>query len=846
MVMVSPWKRALLCSGLLGAVLLMALSLRPANRALAQTPGPVVGAPASPTRVDLRKVQPGESRPRPAKPFLHPQGQAKLDEEKAAAESLGPGTGIQHAAVAAAAAGPLTPTTGTGFDGINSAESACGCYPPDGAIAVGPNHVVAAVNTAFKIWNKSGGLLAGPIALGSFFNANPNCLANDSDPSADYDAAAGRFILETLTYDSAYNSSMCIAVSLTGDPTGSWFVYAFPVTPANDLLDFPHIAIGSDAIYLAGNQFQNGSTFTGAQVYAYNKSQMYAGQPAASLSYNVGNNAAGHAADTLYPARAVGTAGTAYFTAADNCNCSSISLWKWSTPFGTSSFTLQGGVTVTAYSQPPNALQPGSRAGTINTNDTRELGAHWFNGTVYGAHTIGCNPGLGTVACVQWHQLGNLDGAPTLVQQGTLAGDGQYRFYPNLAVNSSGDMTLGYAYSSSTEYAGIRYTGRLAGDPAGTLQPEGVVKPGEASVNGGRYGDYAGEVVDPDGCTVWHFEEYAKSGYLWGTWAGSFRFTGCVAAPTPDFSIAASPASQTVTAGASTSYTATLTAVNGYSSSVNLSLSGLPVGATGTFNPTSVVPTTSGATSTLSVATSTSTPAGTYTLTITGTGTDAAATKHSTTVTLVVTAPDFSIAASPASQTVTAGASTSYTATLTAVNGYSSSVNLSVSGLPAGATPTFVPNPVTPTPSPGATSTLSVATSTSTPAGTYMLTITGTGTDTAVTKHSTSVTLVVNSASTGDFSLSASPSTQTIGRGGSTSYTVTVAPSGGFGGAVTLSVSGLPSRTSGNFSPNPTTTSTSTLTIKTNRKTPTGSYTLTITGTSGGLTHTVHVTLVVN
>jgi hypothetical protein len=64
----------------------------------------------------------------------------------------------------------------------------------------------------------------------------------------------------------------------------------------------------------------------------------------------------------------------------------------------------------------------------------------------------------------------------------------------------------------------------LATDTLGTLQPEAVLVAGQANINGGRYGDYAGEVIDPDGCTAWHFEEYAKSGYLWGTWVGSFRF----------------------------------------------------------------------------------------------------------------------------------------------------------------------------------------------------------------------------------------------------------------------------------------------------------------------------------
>jgi hypothetical protein len=94
------------------------------------------------------------------------------------------------------------------------------------------------------------------------------------------------------------------------------------------------------------------------------------------------------------------------------------------------------------------------------------------------------------------------------------------------------------------------------------------------------------------------------------------------------------------------------------------------------------------------------------------------------------------------------------------------------------------------------------------------------------------------------FSLSASPTSQTVVRGSGTSYAVTITPANGFNGQVNLSVSGLPGRSSASFSPDPA-TSASTLTLQTNRKTRTGAYQLTITGTSGGITQTTTVTLAV-
>src|SRR5207249_138652 len=94
-----------------------------------------------------------------------------------------------------------------------------------------------------------------------------------------------------------------------------------------------------------------------------------------------------------------------------------------------------------------------------------------------------------------------------------------------------------------------------------------------------------------------------------------------------------------------------------------------------------------------------------------------------------------------------------------------------------------------------------------------------------------------------DFTLSASPSSRNVPPGTSTSYTVTINPTGGFADPVSLSVTGLPAGASGSFAPNPTTTS-SALSVTTSTSTPAGTYTATITGTSGTLTHATTVTLV--
>jgi len=327
------------------------------------------------------------------------------------------------------------------------------------------------------------------------------------------------------------------------------------------------------------------------------------------------------------------------------------------------------------------------------------------------------------MTCVQWYQLGNLDQpAPTLLSHNTIGSPDQNRYFPSLAVDSNGTLALGYAYSSSTDYAGVRYTGD------GTLGGEGVLRAGLGPVDGTRYGDYADTAVDPhDHLTIWHFEEYAadpRGSGTWGTWIGAFQVSSPV--PAADFSLGASPGSQTVLPGASPSYTVTMSAINGFSGSVALSVSGLPSGASASFSPGAISATSP--TSTLTVATSAATRGGVYTLTITATG---GGITHSTSVTLTVM--DFSVSVSPSSQTVRRGGSTSYTVTVSSINGYSSPVTFALSPLPLGVTASGLPSTATPP----ASFTLSIKTSSNTPKQqTYTLTIraTGAGANTTLTR----------------------------------------------------------------------------------------------------------------
>jgi hypothetical protein len=202
----------------------------------------------------------------------------------------------------------------------------------------------------------------------------------------------------------------------------------------------------------------------------------------------------------------------------------------------------------------------------------------------------------------------------------------------------------------------------------------------------------------------------------------------------------------------------------------------------------------------------------------------------------VVSGPNYTLSASPSSLTVTQGSSGSSTITVTPSGGFTGSVSLSTSALPSGVTASFGTNPTT------GTSVVTLTASSTATTGTTSVTITGTS---GTLSHTTSISLTVNATATPNFSLSASPSSLTVKQGTSGSSTITVTPSGGFTGSVTLSNSALPSGVTASFGTNPTTGS-SVLTFTASSTATTGTSTITVTGTSGTLTHTTTVSLTIS
>jgi hypothetical protein len=289
----------------------------------------------------------------------------------------------------------------------------------------------------------------------------------------------------------------------------------------------------------------------------------------------------------------------------------------------------------------------------------------------------------------------------------------------------------------------------------------------------------------------------------------------------PDFSLAATPDTQTVVAGDSTNYTVTLGALNGFSNQVTLSMNVIEA-STGITSVFSSNPVTPPATPTMKIKTTGATVPATYHLVVTGTYSSLV---HKDTVALIVNpAPDFTIAANPDTQQVIAGNGVNYNVILLSQHGFSSPCTLTTSGLPAGATAGFNPNPATPSD----TSIMTVNTTLHvTPAGTYKITITAT--QQSKIQKSTDVYLVVKIP---DFTVDATPETLAIRQGEQGNYNVALTALNSFSSPCTLTVSGLPANVTGGFTPAQLTPpGASTLTITAGLTAVIGKYPLIITGT---------------
>jgi subtilase family serine protease len=313
----------------------------------------------------------------------------------------------------------------------------------------------------------------------------------------------------------------------------------------------------------------------------------------------------------------------------------------------------------------------------------------------------------------------------------------------------------------------------------------------------------------------------------WGTPAGQNLINDLTkTAAAPSFGLSAAPSTVTAPAGSSTTSTITIVPHNGFSSSVALTLVGLPTGVTGAFNPSS-----SSTSSQVTLTVSSGTAPGNYTISAHGVSGNLTA---SAVLTLQVTAASsFTVQATPTAVSVIQGAGGTASIAILSANGFSGAVNLAIAGLPSGVTAGFSPS------STATASTLTFTASASAASGPATVTVTGTSGN---LKATAAITLTVTAPPA--FTMQASAATVSVVQGASATDTLTITPKSGFSGKVTLSATGLPSGVTATFNP-ATTATTSTVTFTAAPSATASAASVTLTGTQNAAATSVAIALTV-
>jgi subtilase family serine protease len=464
---------------------------------------------------------------------------------------------------------PLTPLIASPAFTVEGVGNINGVLPPDTNGDVGPNDYVQWVNLSFAVYSKGTStsppaLLYGPAAGDTLWTGfgGPCESTNNGDPVVRYDHLADRWVMSQLALPNDFLGIVllppfyqCVAVSATPDPLGPYYRYQFSFDKLND---YPKLGVWPDAYYMTMNQFSAPSLqFAGQGVVAFDRASMLLGLPASMVYFDLSSvdmNLGGMLPSDLDgPAPPAGTPN--FYVQVDDdawgySPVDQLQIWRfhvdWSNP-PASTFTHAASLptapfdsNLCGYAQ--NCIpQPGTSVSLDALADRlmyrlqyRNFGSH---DSLVVNHTVDVD---GTDhAGIRWYEVRDPNGSPVIYQQGSYAPDGDNRWMGSAAMDSAGNMAIGFSVSSAVTYPSIRYTGRLATDPLGTLsqgETELMTGSGVQTDSSGRWGDYSMMTIDPaDDCTFWYTQEYyaaTTDAAGWRTRIGAFSFPACTPSST--------------------------------------------------------------------------------------------------------------------------------------------------------------------------------------------------------------------------------------------------------------------------------------------------------------------------
>jgi len=400
---------------------------------------------------------------------------------------------------------------GNGFDGLGQTESGS-FIPPDVQIAAGPNHLFEMVNSQGKIWNKEGVSITS-ISLTSFFLTNP--LGSDPvDPKIFYDNLSNRWFASALVIDA---SSVGVAVSVTDDPTATWLIYNIPYT-TGDCPDQPKIGVNDDKFVVSTNIFSNfcgsfggGTTFTGAHLFLFDKSEMFSGN-----IINFQQFGPYFTKFAITPAQTMSTSSSLFLVSVNDLIDNMVDVFSITGSVPTASLTIVSLPIQTSMS-PPFGVQAGT-SNLINTGDNRIQDADWFEGNLWFASNDDCVPSgdIQSRSCLHLVQIDT--SIPSVTQDFQLGANGFYYFFPSISMDSNGGLGIVFGFSSPLSFPSIAVTSQPMGSAPNTVENSILLKQGTAFNPTSRYGDYFGAALDPTISSRIFVGGQFHDASAWSTW----------------------------------------------------------------------------------------------------------------------------------------------------------------------------------------------------------------------------------------------------------------------------------------------------------------------------------------
>lgn len=401
--------------------------------------------------------------------------------------------------------------------------------PPDPIMAVGPSHVMAVVNTAVNIYDKSGHRVK-VTGFRQWFASLPGPRpAFFFDPKVMYDQYTGHYIFLCLAGGQGH-SWLLFSASRTSDAMGEWGLWSLDMQSTNGnhsqiFADFPGLGIDSQGIYITANMFNRQSQFVFAKLRILKKSQVYSFAGLTWRDFVNLKDSAQKTAINVQPVHSFGLAPVEYLVETDAVSGNKVTIWTITNPV-TTPVLKKRGVLVSSYQVPPGAVQKGGGS-LVNTGDSGVLNAVYRDGSIYTAHNIAHNWGSGIVSAIRYYQIST---AGRVLQEITYGKDRLFYFYPVVMPDSHGNVALVFNRCGASEFAGIHFTGRRTTDAPGTLQNSTMLFAGRSNYNTPQpgsgvnlWGDYNGIALDSDD-SLWIFSEYVDTPLHWATEGARIHF----------------------------------------------------------------------------------------------------------------------------------------------------------------------------------------------------------------------------------------------------------------------------------------------------------------------------------